>query len=560
MPSVRTSVGVALLLIAACQKGDDSDSKAIEHTLRWTQGPNTEIQDCHIFKLDNADPVEIERIRIKFPPGSHHVHMYRSDNPEPDSQADCWSGIDWTKWHLVIGAQTQSMDWRLPTGLTVPLDPHQQLLVQVHWLNTTEQPIDGKVDISFHTTEKSDAHVGVMFGINKQTAMDAHQRKTIAQWCPMPAGSKLLAIMGHYHGLGQKYQVASRPENADPASELRPVVEDGDIIYSALGEQTFQFKPYDPPYEVPAGHGLEFQCEFFNYRDHPITWGADVENQEHCNMSAYYYPADGSSFCFIEKPEVATISGPTAVAMPRDELEYTVTLNMPADEHGAEIKLIASKPGVLDMPASVKVAKTATTVKFKARALQPARVIITALLGSTYKTIEAKVGGLALSEVHAGEAGQTDQRQWVELANLSDVPIDLSRYTLGAGSANYTRMKLALTGTLPPKGCVVVGGPQATVTNQPPYDQVADFDPDLGLGVGNGYGVGLFDLPSAKISATTRPYDALVYGDDNNVLIGPDGQLLAPVARPPANGTYYRTTESRWATQAAATPRICEVR
>jgi hypothetical protein len=560
MPSVRTSVGVALLLLAACQKGDDSDSKNLEHTLRWTQGPNTEIQDCHIFKLDNADPLEIERIRIKFPPGSHHVHMYRSETPEPDSVADCWSGIDWTHWHLVLGAQTQAMDWKLPEGLTVPLDAHQQLLVQVHWLNTTEAPIDGKVDITFHTTERSDAHVGVMFGINKQTAMEAHERKTIAQWCPMPEGSKLLAIMGHYHGLGQRYQVSARPENVESESGLRPVVDSGDVIYQALGEQTFQFKPYEPPYQLKPGDGLEFQCEYFNYRNHPISWGADVENQEHCNLSAYYYPADGSSFCFIEKPEVATIAGPTAAVMPRDELEYTVTLNMPADEGGALVKLIASVPGVLELPDSVKVQKGSTSAKFKARALQPARVIITALLGSTYKTVQAKVGGLALSEVHAGETGQTDQRQWVELSNLSDVAIDLSRYSLGAGNANYARMKLQLAGTLPPKGCVVVGGPQPTVTNQPPYDQVADFDPDLGLGSGAAYGVALFDFGIDKITSKTLPFDALVYGDDNNVLVGPDGQLAAPVARPPANGTYYRTAESRWTTQAAATPRICEVR
>src|SRR5262245_8757000 len=140
--------GLLLLLVAGCHRVDDSNSGAVTHTLRWHQGPYTEVQDCHVFKLDNEAALEVSRIHIKFPPGSHHVHMYRSEEPDPDSVKDCWSGIDWNRWHLVIGAQTQAMDWQLPEGLTVPIEPHQQLLVQVHWLNTTDVPLDGRMDVS----------------------------------------------------------------------------------------------------------------------------------------------------------------------------------------------------------------------------------------------------------------------------------------------------------------------------------------------------------------------------------------------------------------------------
>src|SRR5262249_23559579 len=154
------------------------------------------------------------------------------------------------------------IDWSLPEGRTVPLAPHQQLLVQVHWLNTGATPIDGAIDLTFHTTDRSDAHVGVVFGINKQTAMQPHEDKVLKQWCPSPEESHLLALMGQYRGLGEKYSIDTRREGADSGSP----------VYDALDEQTFRFKVFDPTLQVPSGEGLQFECDFFNYRDIPITW------------------------------------------------------------------------------------------------------------------------------------------------------------------------------------------------------------------------------------------------------------------------------------------------
>jgi len=526
-----------------------SDGETLTHTLVWHQDAS-EIQECHVFKLDNADPVEIDRITVQFAAGSHHVHIYRSDTPEPDGVADCWQGIDWLRWHLVLGVQTEQIDWKLPSGLTVPLDAHQQLLVQVHWLNTTDAPIDGKIDISMHTTMNSDAHVGVMFGINKQTAMQPHEHKVLRQWCAMPDGAQVLAMMGHYHGLGQAFTVNVRAQDAPP----------GDQIYDALDDQTFRFKLFDPAYSLPSGDGLEFECDFFNSRDWPITWSSDTKTGEHCNMVAYYYPAiDISTFCIVEATEVQTITGPTAPVIAGDLATYTIDLSGAALTGGADVKLASSDPTVVAVPDSRLVAEGQTTATFRANALRPGRVTLTATLGTTSQSTTLRVGGLVLSEVYVGTAGQTDQRQWVELANTSNVAIDLSRYSLGGGSADYTQTRSALHITLPPSGCVVVGGPQLTSIGQPPYDEAFDFAPDLGLGAVDANGIGLFDVTADQIGAQTLPYDTLVYGIDNNKLLDPVGQLAQVVAPCPAGGTYFRRIQTHWETQPVATPRICEV-
>ncbi|HEY5948129.1 MAG TPA: lamin tail domain-containing protein [Kofleriaceae bacterium] len=543
----RCAAFAAVAFAAGCNFEAHGDA-TITRTLRWHQEPGTEIQDCHVFKLDNVDPVEVDRIHVQFAAGSHHVHIYRSDTPVDDDVSDCWQGIDWTRWHLVLGAQTAALDWKLPEGRTVPLAAHQQLLVQVHWLNTTTTALDGEIKIDFHTTETSDAHVGVVFGINKQTAMQPHERKVLRQWCAMPTGSHVLALMGHYHGLGQRYAIDTRREGAPT----------GTPIYDALDEQTFQFKVFDPPSPVPAGEGLEFECDYFNFTDMPITWGADTKRSEHCNMVAYYYPAEElSTFCIVDATEVRTLTGPTARLSVGGSASYTIELSEPAPADGAVVRLAASDPAALAVPESITIAAGQSSATFTARALRPRRVTVSATLGSTSKTVVTTIGGLVLSEIYTGASGNT-ANQWVEIANLTSVPIDLSSFSLGAGGADYTATRVPLSVVVPANGCVVVGGPQRTIAGQPPYDQQVDFSPDLAAAQADAHGVALFDAAAAEITPATLPYDALVYGGDNNTLLDPTGELAQVVAAAPANGTYFRTSQ-QWTTQPTPTPGICEV-
>ncbi|HEX5058296.1 MAG TPA: lamin tail domain-containing protein [Kofleriaceae bacterium] len=519
--------------VAVSTLGCHADSgETFTRTLRWHQEPGSEIQDCHVFKLDNADPIEVERITVQFAAGSHHVHIYKSDTPVDDDVSDCWQGIDWTRWHLVLGAQTAPIDWSLPAGRTVPLAPHQQLLVQVHWLNTTNTPIDGSVELAFHTTDHSDAHVGVVFGINKQTAMQPHERKVIRQWCPLPSHTELLGLMGHFHGLGTRYSIDTRPEGAA----------DGSPVYDALDEQTFQFKVFDPPPPVPDGDGLQFECDFFNHTDMPITWGADTKRSEHCNMVAYYYPAEElSTFCIVEAAEVRALEGPKT-PVPLDALAtYRIVLSEPAGSDGARVRIATIDPMALEVPDTVEIAAGQSEATFTARARRPHRVTVTATLGGTSKTAVTTIGGLVLSEVYTGTAGDTTN-QWVEIANLSNAAIDLSTYSLGAGRDDYTAMRKPLDVVVPAKGCVVVNG----------------FSPALGVAGSDASGIALFDNSADQITHTTLPYDALVYGGDNNSLLDPTGDLADVVAAAPASGTYVRTSE-RWTTQPVGTPGICEV-
>jgi hypothetical protein len=113
--------------------------------------------------------------------------------------------------------------------------------------------------------------------------------------------------------------------------------------------------------------------------------------------------------------------------------------------------------------------------------------------------------------------------------------------------------------TLPPRGCAVVGGP-LLAPSQPPYDQVAAFQPNLGLGDTGTSGIALFDVKADQITAQTLPFDTLVYGTANAMLQAPSGQIAPAMPTAPGTSSYMRSTELRWQLQSVPSPRICEVR
>lgn len=535
--------------MTACGTDYEVLEDTFEKTLTWDQGPG-EIQDCHVFKLDNTRHVEIDRLKVMFPVGSHHVHIYRSSEPQPDKVYDCFNGIDWTKWSLLLGAQYEPMDWQLPEGATIPLEPHQQLLAQVHWLGTPggSRP---SINLEFHTAEESREHLGVLFGVNQRIEVHGGQSVRLEHFCEVPEGAKLHAVMGHFHKFGRDYKLTERRRD-----EVG-----GKVLYAAPEEDAFQFQLYQPPHQVKPGAGFEYGCGFHNNTGRTITWGSDTMTQEHCNMTAYYSPANQiSKLCLLAPSKLAAVTPLQDSALAGEEYLFEVSLQSPEVEDLA-VALRSSNPGALEVPASVIVPKGETSVIFSAHSRRPGHAEVTASVSGASATAQARVGGLVLSEVfYQSATGAAGDLQWVEIANQSEVPLSLEGYSLGAGVDSFLDTKVTLPAQIPARGCVVIGSGHSSPANaSPEFDYKADFDPDLGLGGDRAAGIALFASGIASLAPSSRPVDTVVYGGQNSTLRGPDGEL-APVWPGAAPGhSLRRLTDTVWTRSGYPTPGNCEV-
>jgi hypothetical protein len=92
------------------------------------------------------------------------------------------------------------------------------------------------------------------------------------------------------------------------------------------------------------------------------------------------------------------------------------------------------------------------------------------------------ISDLVISEIMYEPTGGDNRRQWVEINNGTTSIVDLSDYQLEWGR-NSLADSITLTGLLAPDSTFVIGGPTSDLNNgNPIYDQIFDFNPNLGDG------------------------------------------------------------------------------
>lgn len=148
---------------------------------------------------------------------------------------------------------------------------------------------------------------------------------------------------------------------------------------------------------------------------------------------------------------------------------------------------------------------------------------------------------LYITELFVNATGADDGLEWVEIFNNSKNFVDLSHYTIGAGTSDYTATTHALTGVVAPGQCVVIGGPTRSGANgNPTYFEEHNFDPDLPDGGAAAHGVGLF-FNRPVLAATDAPIDAVVYGDANTAgLLNEQGVAKTDLSPTPISNRSLR--------------------
>jgi hypothetical protein len=244
-------------------------------------------------------------------------------------------------------------------------------------------------------------------------------------------------------------------------------------------------------------------------------------------------------------------------------IPYTVILEAQTDVD-VEVRLGS------DMPGMAQVARTATIpagmdrVSFDVTGVElGGRIEIRASIGEATVRRGARVLGLFLSEILYDVNGDDTGKEWIELYNATDTPLDVSNVMVAvATSGPYTR-SLTLAGTIAPLGCILVGGPTLDTTMQQggfSYFNSTDFTPDLGnAGTKSGDpgdGLSLWAKDGSAI-------DNVIYGRNNNGKIQ-DEDGLQPTVPDVGDASTDQSIERKapglqgaWAIQPAPSPGRC---
>jgi hypothetical protein len=302
-----------------------------------------ELQDCYFFDvpdLAGGQDLWIDRFELALNTGSHHMNVFRvrtivALDPAAGTPVDlggakgvvihgadnpaCWKSSNWADWPIVANSQQSAadrpiVDWKLPAGVGARFHPGEKLMLQIHYVNSTDQatPWVGRGGIDFYrTTTASPIELGTLFATQQNIRVcRSTPHPSYSGTCALPPGTHTaIAANGHFHSRGTKFRIwgwdgVSTTPPSDSAkfyesqNWAEPKMSIG--LDVALPDPGGIWWTCDYQWSEPStGCDVVDQRDPLHANDCCYTFGPTVESSEHCNVFLYYFPkATGDVTCF----------------------------------------------------------------------------------------------------------------------------------------------------------------------------------------------------------------------------------------------------------------------
>jgi hypothetical protein len=288
--------------------------------------PGEETTDCIFFMSANTDAVYTEEYHVRMRPGSHHMLLYTqppgsaTDGGISETTPDAGPGAcnQGLQTRNLFGATTPSLDVvglsAAPEnkGLAVEIPGSQQMIMQVHFINTTSQPILKEVWANTIYTPKSEVSqlgdpIFFLGGLGMSVALG--QKVTIHGTAKVPTNAgkdfRLVLAEPHFHTHLTRYEVdATIDGKTETLLEQFPVI-------NTLSEpiiRSFDTVTKNPVIDVAdkvagaysgavylkPGDTIDWYCDVYNDdQPQPLTFVEHVYTGEMCNLFGLYAPTTG---------------------------------------------------------------------------------------------------------------------------------------------------------------------------------------------------------------------------------------------------------------------------
>ncbi|HEU0030345.1 MAG TPA: hypothetical protein VFQ53_06930 [Kofleriaceae bacterium] len=305
-----------------------------------------ESQNCYFVQVpdvDGGNDLFVNRVVTAINPGSHHVNVFRvktiinldptagtpvqlGDYPATliegsDDYATnpCWDSANWADWPLVANSQHSEADnpitdWQLPPTVAIRFTPGEMLMLQTHYVNTTDQPTDfgARVGINFYNDTATATHMemGSLFATQQNIRIcQSNPQVTYSGTCRFPNAVTVAAANGHFHKRGSDFRIYSWDGlSADHPADTTMFYESTAWDHPLMERDLAVSQPANTGIWWDCGYQWQqpdvFTCDDVNAKDPQqagdccYTFGGNTDVGEHCNVFLYYYPkVDSDVFC-----------------------------------------------------------------------------------------------------------------------------------------------------------------------------------------------------------------------------------------------------------------------
>jgi Copper type II ascorbate-dependent monooxygenase, C-terminal domain len=304
---------VTLLAVAACgtEAGGDDGPPPLTgdlYSLRYgpiTVAPGKEDTRCVKLRLSNTDPIKVHQMRNLLSDGSHHLIVYKDDDPasvESATPYECtpFAGalnLDGLAAPVMI-TQKHEDALTLPRKVAYTFAPNQMIRIEMHYINSSDTALEVSATSEFYAVPESeiDHEANILFIGTPDIDIPAGQRRDVqAYFNPSRAsldlsGARFFAITGHTHQHGRNVTISTA---TSPAGERTSIYAPSPFEWSEP-ETTV----HKPEFKLPEGlqSGFDITCSYHNTSSTRVRFGESA-NDEMCFFWAYYYPSKGSHVC-----------------------------------------------------------------------------------------------------------------------------------------------------------------------------------------------------------------------------------------------------------------------
>ena len=249
---------------------------------QWTIPSGTEKYLC--LRKTVGETMYIKAFRAVAPTGTHHTVLTAGTPSGNDGVQEC-NGLT-NENAMIYGSGIGTDALELPQGVATKVEAGQQLLLNLHLYNVSDQPITATTGIEIIPAEPVEVeHVaeGILAGRTFGLVVPQGTSTQIG-YCTMNGDVNILAIAPHMHQAGRHMKVYAELPGGDMLLH--------DDAYDFNDQQIYR---KDTPVPLTQGTRVRIECSYDNTTGAAISFG-DSSDNEMCFAGLIRYPAFGGSF------------------------------------------------------------------------------------------------------------------------------------------------------------------------------------------------------------------------------------------------------------------------
>lgn len=248
--------------------------------------PGEEDTVCIRQRLPNDRAVKVVELRGFIEDGSHHMIIDRPGGGSERTQPYSCGDLQGTDQSRMLIAQQHETQFILPEGVAYTLETEELITLEMHYINTTPNPITARGRVEFVLAPEEDfdslTEAKMEFTGSPVIILPPRSQREVLHFQQIPGTpdnpTYVYALTSHTHRLGVRSTIERRVNAETP----------GEHLHESIDWAEPPLDRFEPPLVFTGGDGVFLRCEYDNTTDATVTFGTGFFD-EMCFMWLYMY-------------------------------------------------------------------------------------------------------------------------------------------------------------------------------------------------------------------------------------------------------------------------------